>query len=57
VILLPAPHGEGGLCERCGVNLTSSGDLCRFCSADDDFESCEFCHGEGCTMECEDERL
>lgn len=47
--------GELDFCERCGVNLAPGGGLCRFCSVDDDFDACEFCHGTECTQECDDD--
>lgn len=47
-----------GLCARCGVNPSMSGDdgdICRFCSMDDDFDSCEFCHGTECDDSCNED--
>lgn len=42
-------------CSRCGVNPSMSGDLddlCRFCFQDDEFDNCEFCHGDECDFSC-----
>lgn len=56
-LFAPAPDMRG-LCRTCGVNPSISGDdddLCRGCSADEDFANCHFCHGTDCTQECEDD--
>jgi hypothetical protein len=48
-------EGYGGWCPFCGVNPVSGPGLCSSCQEDEDFWNCPFCHGEGCTQECEDE--